>query len=192
MFFRSAIFSQSLFSGASSCDRTLHSSHSRKSCLKFEWGRSQSPLNCAGFEPHLYSNPWGRDQATRRADVTRDGGRADAGAGVPHWVPKHRRSGFILCCLAGACLPPSTSPPPGPHITRTVSPPWARASRAAGPGAAKVRCEDGRGRSRARAPAPAVRAPRARPPASPRGCPRPPPRPERLCLPSAPFASSLV
>lgn len=57
---------------------------------------------------HLYSNPWGRDQATRRADVTRDGGRAGAGAGVPHWVPKLRRSGFSLRCPAGACLPPST------------------------------------------------------------------------------------
>lgn len=53
----------------------------------------------------LYSNSWGRGQATGRTDVTRDGGRA--GAGVPHWVPKLWRSGFILRCLAGTCLLPS-------------------------------------------------------------------------------------
>lgn len=52
----------------------------------------------------LYSNSWGRGQGTGRTDVTRDGGRASAGAGVPHWVPKLQRSGFILRCPAGTCL----------------------------------------------------------------------------------------
>lgn len=66
-----------------------------------------APKQCP-LRTHLYSNPWGRDQATRRADVTRDGGRASAGAGVPHWVPKLRRSGFSLRSSADACVPPST------------------------------------------------------------------------------------
>lgn len=60
----------------------------------------------------LYSNSWGRGQGTGRTDVTRDGGRASAGAGVPHWVPKLQRSGFILRCPAGTCLI-SSAPPAG-------------------------------------------------------------------------------